>query len=170
VPGTPHHALGGPVPTAVVATVAASACVAGLFAGLRAGVDRRRLAVGGGVGYAAALLAAWAAVRLLFWRFAGDFSDPGAALSLAVLVGTVVVVLGAQWAAAAVLFATYRTRTAVVWLFAATWVTTYAYLQVGGESGGVFLLLIWALGVGPGLLCTLVALVGGEVVVERVLG
>jgi hypothetical protein len=168
MPGTPHHALGGPGPTIAVATVTASVCVVGLLVGLRSGLDRRRLAAGGGVGYAAVLLALWAVVRVLFWRFAGVFSNPSTLIGVGLVVAIVAVVLGIQWAAATVLFDTYQIWTAVAWLFATAWVTTYAHLQVGGESGGVFLLLIWATGIRPALLCSIGILAGSEVLTRRV--
>lgn len=169
MPGTPHHALGGPLETAVVATVTAGACTAGLIAGARAGVSRRRLGAAGGLGYAAVLLTLWATVRLLFWRFPGvPAGIEGTRLFVAV-VGAVTVVLLAQWAAVTVLFVSYRLWTAVVWLFATGWVTAYTYLQVGGESGGVFLLLLWALSIGPGLLVGLGLLAAGEAAVRRLL-
>jgi|APHM01.1.fsa_nt_gi hypothetical protein len=167
MPGTPHHGLGGPGPTIAVATVVAGVCVVGLVLGLRSGLARRRLILGGGAGYAVVLLALWAVVRLLFYRFASDFSDPGSALGVGVVVTAVAVVLGLQWTAATVLFDTYQIRAAVAWLFLTAWVTAFAYLQVGGESGGVFLLLIWALAIGPVLLSSLAVFVAGELVARQ---
>lgn len=169
MPGTPHHALGGPLPTAVVATGVASLCAAVLVFGRRAGVGYRTLAVGGGFGYVTVLLTCWALVRLLLWRFTSGMSDPDSAPALAALFTAIVAVLAAQWAIATVLFVVYRVQIAVGWLFLVAWVTTYSYLQVGGESGGLFLLLIWALGIGPALLCALGVLAGSEVLLRRTL-
>lgn len=169
MPSTPHHALGGPLPTTTVATVVAVLCVIVLLVGRQTRVGHKRLAVGGGFGYAAVLLACWALVRLFFWRFTSGISDPSAAPALAIVFAAIVAVLVAQWVGTTVLFLIYRIRVAVGWLFVTAWITTYVYLQVGGESGGLFLLLIWALAVGPALLCALGVLAGTELLLRRVL-
>lgn len=169
MPGTPHHALGGPLPTIAVATSIAVLCTTVLLAGRRAETGYKTLAVGGGVGYAAVLLLCWTLVRLLFWRFTGEVSTLRSAVVLAGILAAIVAVLTVQWAAATVSFVRYGIRVTVGWLFVTAWVTTYAYLLVGGESGGVFLLLVWALTIGPGLLCVLGVLAGSELLLRRTL-
>lgn len=166
VPGqtTPHHAF-DPALTTVVAVVVAVAAVGLALVGRRSST-RRQLLVGGGAAYAATMLGLWAGVRVAFWRFAFD-PVTDAPVVAPVLIGIGVVIAG-QFVLPVYLFVSQETWTPLVWLLGVTWGLGEFVLLVGGESGGVFALLVWIFGLLPPCLGLLVVTTGGELFLRRV--
>jgi hypothetical protein len=161
---TPRHAF-DPTLTTVVAVVVAIGAVVLPVVGRRFST-RRQLLVGGGAAYATTMLGLWAGVRLVFWRFA--FDPVGDAPVVApVLVGFAVVIAG-QFVLPVYLFVRHKTWTPLVWLFGVTWALGEFILLVGGESGGLFALLVWVVGLLPPCLGVLVVTTGGELLLRRV--
>ncbi|WP_324760936.1 hypothetical protein [Haloarcula montana] len=161
---TPRHAF-DPTLTTVVAVMAAVGTVILSVIGRRF-VTRRQLLVGGGATYATVMLSLWAGVRLIFWRFA--FDPVGDALIVApVLVGFALVIAG-QFVLPVYLLVTHETWTPLVWLFGVTWAFGEFILLVGGESGGLFTLLVWVVGLLPLCFGVLVVTTGGELFFRRV--
>jgi hypothetical protein len=147
VPGTPHHALGGPLLTGVAATLVAIV-VARAAVGPRSGSVRpRSLAVGVGVAYGVGLLFLWAVVRLLFWRI--DPDPRSSPFFAAVVVGGTGLALTVQGGVPTYLHAKRGLWTPLAWLIGSSWLCVYAFLRVGGESGAFFLLLVWTVGIVP---------------------
>lgn len=147
MPGTPHHALGSPWLTAAAATVLALTVVAALVASRSRFSNPRRYAVAGGFAYTVVYLSLWAAVPAVFWRFGISPSE-----HLFFLVG----VFGAAFAAAAIqsalalyLYAEWELKAPIVGLFAASLVSGYLFLRVGGESGATFMLFLWSTVIAP---------------------
>jgi hypothetical protein len=160
---TPRHAF-DPTLTTVVAVVVAVGAVVVPVVGRRF-QTRRQLLAGGGVAYATTMLGLWAGVRLVFWRFA--FDPVGDAPFVApVLVGFGIVIAG-QFAVPVYLFVSHKTWTPLVWLFGVTWALGEFVLLVGGESGGLFALLVWVVGLLPPCLGVLVVTTGGELLLRR---
>jgi hypothetical protein len=61
----------------------------------------------------------------------------------------------------------HKTWTSLVWLFGVTWALGEFVLLVGGESGGLFALLVWVVGLLPPCLGVLVVVTGGELFLRR---
>lgn len=161
---TPHHAL-DPTLTTVIGVVVAAGAVVLTVVGRRF-ATRRQLLVGGGTAYATTILGLWAGVRLVFWRFAFD-PVRDAPVVAPVLVGFAVVIAG-QFVLPAYLLVNHKTWTPLVWLFGVTWALGEFVLLVGGESGGLFALLVWTVGLLPPCLGVLVVTTGGELLLRRV--
>ena len=160
---TPRHAF-DPTLTTGVAVVVAVGAVALAVVGRRFST-RRQLLVGSGAAYATTMLGLWAGVRLVFWRFA--FDPVGDAPVVApVLVGFAIVIAG-QFVLPVYLFVSHETWTPLVWLFGVTWALGEFVLLVGGESGGLFALLVWVVGLLPPCLGVLVVTTGGELLLRR---
>ncbi|MFC7078242.1 hypothetical protein [Haloarcula halophila] len=160
---TPRHAF-DPTLTTVVAVIAAVGAVILSVTGRRF-VTKRQLLVGGGATYATVMLGLWAGVRLIFWRFA--FDPVGDALIVApVLVGFALVIAG-QFVVPVYLLVTHDIWTSLVWLFGVTWAFGEFVLLVGGESGGLFTLLVWVAGLLPLCLGVLVVTTGSELLFRR---
>jgi len=161
---TPRHAF-DPMLTTVVAVMTAVGTVVVSVIGWRF-VTRRQLLVGGGATYAIVMLGLWAGVRLLFWRFA--FDPVGDAPIVApVLIGFALVIAG-QFVLPVYLLITHEMWTPLVWLFGVTWAFGEFILLVGGESGGLFTLLVWVVGLLPLCLGVLAVTTGGELLLRRV--
>jgi len=161
----PHLALGSLGLTVFIATVVALTAVSAFVLQGRAADNRRRIAIGGGLIYAVALLSFWAGVRILFWRFAAEFpSDLPFVLPIMIGVGMLFIT---QWGGATILYLSYRFRIAGVWLFATTWGTVYAFLFVGGEGTPTFFLILWLIYFGPATLGVLAVLAGTELAVRN---
>jgi hypothetical protein len=161
---TPRHAF-DPMLTTVVAVMTAVGTVVVSVIGWRF-VTRRQLLVGGGATYAIVMLGLWAGVRLLFWRFA--FDPVGDAPIVApVLIGFALVIAG-QFILPVYLLITHEMWTPLVWLFGVTWAFGEFILLVGGESGGLFTLLVWVVGLLPLCLGVLAVTTGGELLLRRV--
>ncbi|MBS3761086.1 MAG: hypothetical protein KGY43_06435 [Halodesulfurarchaeum sp.] len=160
---TPRHAF-DPTLTTVVAVVVAVGAVALAVAGRRFST-RRQLLVGGGATYATTMLGLWAGARLVFWRFAFD-PVGDAAVVAPVLVGFAIVIAG-QFVLPVYLLVSHGTWTSLVWLFGVTWALGEFVLLVGGESGGLFALLVWVVGLLPPCLGVLVVTTGGELLLRR---
>lgn len=91
----PHLALGSLGLTVLIATVVALTAVSAFVLQGRAADNRRRIAIGGGLIYAVALLSFWAGVRILFWRFAAEFpSDLPFVLPIMIGVGMLFITRG----------------------------------------------------------------------------
>jgi hypothetical protein len=161
---TPRHAF-DPTLTTVVAVVVAVEAVVLMLVGRRFST-RRQLLVGGGTAYATTMLGLWAGVRLVFWRFTFD-PVRDAPVVAPVLVGVAVVIAG-QFVLPVYLFVSHKTWTPLVWLFGVTWALGEFVLLVGGESGGLFALLVWVVGLLPPCLGVLVVTTGGELLLRRV--
>lgn len=158
----PHHAF-DPTLTTVVALGAAVAAVAVLLVGRRGSTTR--LFVGGGAAYAVTMLGLWAGVRLVFWRFAFDpVGDAPVVVPVLLAIGAVI---AGQFVVPAYLVVRYSAWTPLVWLFGVTWGLGEFVLLVGGESGGVFALLVWVVGLLPPCLGVLIAATGGELLLRR---
>jgi hypothetical protein len=165
VPGqlTPHHAF-DPTLTTVVAVVIAVGAVALAVVGKRFST-RRQLLLGGGVAYAAAMLGLWAVVRLVFWRFTFDpVTDAPVVVPVLVVFATVI---ASQFVLPVDLVVSHGTWTPLVWLFGVTWALGEFVLLIGGESGGLFALLVWAIGLLPPCLGVLAVTTGGELLLRR---
>jgi len=160
---TPRHAL-DPTLTTVVAVVAAIGAVGLPVVGRRLST-RRPLLAGGGAVYATAMLGLWAGVRLVFWRFAFD-PVGDAPVVVPVLVGFAIVIAG-QFVLPVYLLVSHETWTPLVWLFGVTWALGEFVLLVGGESGGLFALFVWVVGLLPPCLGVLVVTTGGELLLRR---
>ncbi|WP_390209121.1 hypothetical protein [Halobellus marinus] len=160
---TPRHAF-DPTLTTGVAVVVAVGAVALAVVGRRFST-RRQLLVGSGATYATTMLGLWAGVRLVFWRFAFD-PVGDAPLVAPVLVGFAIVIAG-QFVLPVYLLVSHETWTPLVWLFGVTWVLGEFVLLVGGESGGLFALLVWVVGLLPPCLGVLVVATGGELLLRR---
>jgi hypothetical protein len=156
---TPH----GPFDPALMTAVAVAVAVAsvGVSVGGRRFSTRRRLLVGGGAAYATTVLCLWAGVRLVFWRFAFD------PVGDAPVVVPVLVVIAGQFVLSTYLFVTHGTWTSLVWLFGVTWALIEFVLMVGGESGGLFALLVWTVALLPACLGVLIVTTGGELLLRR---
>jgi hypothetical protein len=116
--------------------------------------------------YATTMLGLWVIVRLVFWRFA--FDPVGDAPVVApVLLGFAIVIAG-QFVLPVYLFVSHNMWTSLVWLFGVTWAFGEFVLLVGGESGGLFALLVWVVGLLPPCLGVLVVTTGGEFLLRRV--
>ena len=161
---TPRHAF-DPTLTTVVAVVAGLSAVV-LAVVCRRLFTKRQLLASGGAAYATTMLGLWAGVRLVFWRFAFD-PVGDAPLVAPVLVGFATVLAG-QFVLPAYLFGSHETWTPLVWLFGVTWAFGEFVLLVGGESGGLFALLVWVTGLLPLCLGVLVVVTGGELLLRRV--
>jgi hypothetical protein len=111
------------------------------------------------------MLSLWAGVRLVFWRFAFD-PVGDAPLVGPILVGFAIVIAG-QFVLPVYLLVSYGTWTPLVWLFGVTWALGEFVLLVGGESGGLFALLVWVVGLLPPCLGVLVVTAGGELLLRR---
>lgn len=160
---TPHHAF-DPTVTTVVAVVVAVGAVTLPVVGRRF-LTRRQLLAVGGAAYATTMLGLWAGVRLVFWRFAFDPVED-ALIVAPVLVGFAIVIAG-QFVVSVYLFVSYKTWMSLVWLFGVTWALGEFVLLVGGESGGLFALLVWVVGLLPMCLGGLVVMTGGELLLRR---
>jgi hypothetical protein len=120
VPGTPHHALGGPWTT---------------------------YAVAGGFAYAAVYLSLWALVAAVFWRFAVRPTETPFLIIGVLGTGAGAAVL--QSALAVYLYARWELLSPIVGLFVASLVCGYLLLFVGGESGAMSVLFLWSATIAP---------------------
>ena len=165
VPGqlTPHQAFDPTLTTVVAVTVSVGAVVSPIVG--RQFLARRQLLVGGGAAYTTTMLGLWAGVRLVFWRF--TFDPVGdAPVVVPVLVGFAIVIAG-QFMLPVYLFDSHETWAPLVWLFGVTWAFAEFVLLIGGESGGLFALLVWVVGLLPPCLSVLVVATGGELLLRR---
>jgi hypothetical protein len=163
VQSTPHSPFDPTLMTAVAVAVAAAAV--GLSVGGRRVSTRRRLLVGGGAAYGTTVLCLWAGVRLVFWRFAFDpVGDAPVVVPVLTVFG---VVIAGQFVLSTYLFVAHGTWTPLVWLFGVTWALVEFVLMVGGESGGLFALLVWTVALLPACLGVLVVTTGGELLLRR---
>jgi hypothetical protein len=160
---TPRHAF-DPTLTTVVAVVIAVVAVALVVVGRRFSTNRQLL-IGGGATYATTMLGLWAGVRLVFWRFAFDpVADAPAVVPVLVVFA---IVIAGQFVLPAYLLVSHETWTPLIWLFGVTWALGEFVLLVGGESGGLFALLVWVVGLLPPCLGVLVVATGGELLLRR---
>lgn len=160
---TPHSPFDPALVTAVAVAVAVVA-VAGSLGGRRL-LTRRQLLVGGGTAYAGTILCLWAGVRAVFWRFAFDpVGDAHTVVPVLVLFGAVI---ASQFVVSTRLFVSHRAWTPLVWLFGVTWGLVEFVLLVGGESGGIFTLLVWVVALLPVCLGVLAVTAGGELLLRR---
>jgi hypothetical protein len=160
---TPHHAFDPTLTTVVAVAVAAGAVVVSVV-GRRFSTDVG-LFVGGGAVYGTTMLGLWAGVRAVFWRFSFDpIAD--APVILPVLAGFGVVI-ASQFVLPVYLVVSRETWTPLLWLFGVTWAYGEFVLLVGGESGGLFALLVWVVGLLPPCLGVLVVTAGGELLLRR---
>jgi hypothetical protein len=165
MPGTPHHALGDPLLTAAATTFLAAGVVASAV-GLRSRLsDPRLLAAGGGVAYGVLFVSLWTLVRLVFWRFAAGPTERLLLFAGIVAVGSLVLVL--QGGVALYLWSRWDLATPLGGLFVVSWVCGYLFLRVGGESGALFTMFLWAGMVGPVAIAAVVVLAAAEAGVGR---
>ena len=160
---TPRHAF-DPTLTTGVAVVVAVGAVALAVVGRRFST-RRQLLVGGGATYATTMLGLWAGVRLVFWRFA--FDPVGDAPAVVPVLVVFAIVIAGQFVLPVYLLVNHKMWTPLIWLFGVTWALGEFVLLVGGESGGLFALLVWVVGLLPPCLGVLVVTTGGELLLRR---
>ena len=160
---TPRHAF-DPTLTTGVAVVVALGAVALAVVGRRFST-RRQLLVGGGAAYATTMLGLWAGVRLVFWRFA--FDPVGDAPAVVPVLVVFAIVIAGQFVLPVYLLVKHKMWTPLIWLFGVTWALGEFVLLVGGESGGLFALLVWVVGLLPPCLGVLVVTTGGELLLRR---
>lgn len=163
MPGTPDPVLGSTLLT-VVASLLASLVVVAFAYRARDATDPRTLALAGGGSYAVAAVTLWAAVRVATGTFAlvsGSWQSlAGLALvtALVVLVHTsLALYLRARW--------NYLTPLAV--LAATTYLLSWLFLHVRGETDPIGLYWILA---GPSVLVGIVALAAVEYAVRAAVG
>ncbi len=161
---TPRHAFDPTLTTVVAVTTAVGAVVLSVVG--RRFLTRRQLLVWGGAAYATTMLGLWAVVRLLFWRF--TFDPVGDAPLVAPVLAGFGTVIAGQFVLPTYLFGSHEVWTPLVWLFGVTWALGEFVLLVGGESGGLFALLVWIVGLLPACLGVLVLVAGGELLLRRV--
>lgn len=144
MPGSPDPVLGS-IELTVAVSVVAAALVASLPVVFRDELPPpRRLALGGGLGYALFALAAWTGARAATDAFVvSPVERPGA---FVVLLAVGAVVLAVQAAVPLYLYARWRLVTPLVGLFGATTLVLTVFLQVRGESDP---LALYALFFGP---------------------
>ena len=160
---TPRHAFDPTLTTGVAVVVAVGAVVLAVVG--RRFSTRRQLLVGGGATYATTMLGLWAGVRLVFWRFAFDpVGDAPAVIPVLVMFA---IVIAGQFVLPVYLLVSHETWTPLIWLFGVTWALSEFVLLVGGESGGLFALLVWVVGLLPACLGVLVVTTGGELLLRR---
>jgi len=160
---TPRHAF-DPTLTTGAAVMVAVGAVALAVVGRRFST-RRQLLVGGGATYATTMLGLWAGVRLVFWRFV--FDPVGDAPAVVPVLVVFAIVIAGQFMLPVYLLVSHETWTPLVWLFGVTWALGEFVLLVGGESGGLFALLVWVVGLLPPCLGVLVVTTGGELLLRR---
>jgi hypothetical protein len=159
---TPRHAF-DPTLTTGIAVVVAVGAVALAVVGRRFST-RRQLLFGGGATYATTMLGLWAGVRLVFWRFA--FDPVGDAPAVVPVLVVFAIVIAGQFVLPVYLLVNHKTWTPLIWLFGVTWALGEFVLLVGGESGGLFALLVWVVGLLPPCLGVLVVATGGELLLR----
>lgn len=111
------------------------------------------------------MLGLWAGVRLVFWRFA--FDPVGDAPAVVPVLVVFAVVIAGQFVFPVYLLVSHETWTPLIWLFGVTWAFGEFVPLVGGESGGLFALLVWVVGLLPPCLGVLVVTTGGELLLRR---
>lgn len=160
---TPRHAF-NPTLTTLLAVLVSLATAALVVIG-RQFLTRRQLLVSGGAAYALTMLGLWAGVRLVFWKFAfNPIKD--ASVVVPMLVGIAIIIAG-QFVVPAYLFVSKKIWMPLAWLFIVTWALGEYILLVGGESGGLFALLVWVIGLLPPCLGVLLVVTGGELFFRR---
>jgi len=165
VPGTPHHALGDPLLTALATTTLAALAAAALATARSRFTDARTYAAAGGLAYGLSYLALWAVVPAVFWRFAVDpLANPLPAVGIVAL-GALALAL--QGALPLYAHARWSLRTPLLGLFATSWGCGYLFLRVGGESGATFTLLLWSVALAPFALLATAVLGALEAGVQR---
>jgi len=160
---TPRHAF-SPTLTTLLAVLVSLVTVTLVIIG-RQFLTRHRLLVSGGAAYVLTMLGLWAGVRLVFWKFAFNWIED-ASVVVPMLVGIVIIIAG-QFVVPAYLFVNHKIWMPLGWLFIVTWALGESVLLVGGESGGLFTLLVWVIGLLPPCLCVLLVVTGGELFFRR---
>ena len=146
MPGTPDPVLGSDAFTWVVAGLVGAAVAATPYLVRDRLPAPGRLAIGGGVAYAALCLAVWAGVRAVADAFLSAFLERPSLLVLWLALAGAVLAL--QAAVPLYLLARKGMVLLLVGLFVATTVTLALFLQVGGETDA---LVIYPLVFGPAL-------------------
>jgi hypothetical protein len=165
MPGTPDPVLGSDALTFGVAVTVAALVAVLPFVFRKRLRAARRLALGGGLAYAALCLGAWAGARFVADAFIPSMVEQIDTLVVLLLWSTVV--LGAQAAAPAYLYARWNLRTPLLGLFALTALVLYAFFRVRGESDP---LALYVLFFGPILVGGLLVLGAVEAGVRRLIG
>lgn len=165
MPGSPQHALGHPLLTVLATTALAVIVVGSLRIARPQFDDPMRYAAAGGFAYATVYLALWAVVPAVFWRFVADPAGQPAVVAGSVLLGYLALALQA----AVPLYAADRWLlwTPSLALAATSWACGYLFLQVGGESGATFLLLLWGVALAPTAIVATAAVAAVEAGVRR---
>lgn len=161
MPGSPDPVLGSMTLTIGVSIILAAVLVALPLLG-RSQLVSRRLALGGGLGYALVCLAAWAGARAVTDAFVSGLIEQPASLVVLVVVGAVV--LGVQAAVPIYLYDRWGLVAPLAGLFGATSLILVTFLQVRGESDplGLYVLVFGPMAIG------LLVVVGlGEIAIRR---
>ena len=162
MPGTPDPVLGSQILTHAVASAVGLLLVSVVYA------TRERIARGWvtplliGVGYAAATLSVWTAVRVVADAFPSGFVEyPVEATGFVVAAFVVLVV---QFASLATLYARRGLVVPLVGLFGVTELVWWAFLHVRGETDALGMFVFF----GPMFLGVVLLFSGMEYVVRRV--